>query len=396
MRRKSKRFLAIALAGILGISPGIPSKATEVEGIQTEEGLGVQEEPEDSGEDTGEVSKEEDAVKEEERKLLEEEKKQKAEEYKKQTEESLLEQQLLISQLNAILEEMQRTEETLKKKAEEVQKAEEEYVQIKLDENRQYDEMKERIKYMYESGNTQVFEIMLGAHNFADFINRADYIIEVSKYDKAAMDSLKKAVAKTEEKEEQLKKEYDEMQKLKEQQNKRREEVNKYLDTENQELLTLIAKIQTEFGEESGLIFTEAGASRIVGEGIFAYPCPSGQISSGFGYRDFDHSFHKGVDFATGGAKVPTYAAADGKVVIAGWSESAGNWVVIDHGGGLVTKYMHHSSLTVRPNQTVKKGQQIGVTGNTGYSSGVHLHFQVEVNGTAVDPMDYLLKAGQE
>ncbi len=102
------------------------------------------------------------------------------------------------------------------------------------------------------------------------------------------------------------------------------------------------------------------------------------------------------MDFATGGAKVPTYAAADGKVVIAGWSESAGNWVVIDHGGGLVTKYMHHSSLTVRPNQTVKKGQQIGVTGNTGYSSGVHLHFQVEVNGTAVDPMDYLLKAGQE
>ena len=291
-----------------------------------------------------------------------------------------------IEELSAKMEETQAAMEETQKQMDEAQKKGEE----------QYEAMKLRIKYMYESGNTQVFEIMLGAHNFADFINRADYIIEVSKYDKAAMDSLKKAVAKTEEKEEQLKKEYDEMQKLKEQQNKRREEVNKYFDTENQELLTLIAKIQTEFGEESGLIFTEAGASRIVGEGIFAYPCPSGQISSGFGYRDFDHSFHKGVDFATGGAKVPTYAAADGKVVIAGWSESAGNWVVIDHGGGLVTKYMHHSSLTVRPNQTVKKGQQIGVTGNTGYSSGVHLHFQVEVNGTAVDPMDYLLKAGQE
>lgn len=392
MRRKSRRFLAIALAGILGISPGIPSKAIEGEGIQTEEGSTVQEKPEDTGTDTGEDSKEEDAAKKQE----EEEKKQKAEEYKKQTEESLMEQQLLITQLNAILEEMQRTEETLKKKAEEIQKAEEEYVQIKLDESRQYDEMKDRIKYMYESGNRQIFEVMMGAHNFADFINRADYVLEVSKYDKAAMDSLKKIVAKTEEKEEQLKKEYEEMQKLKEQQAKRKEEVNQYLDTENQELLALIAKIQTEFGEESGLIFTEAGASRIVGEGIFAYPCPSGQISSGFGYRDFDHSFHKGVDFATGGAKVPTYAAADGKVIIAGWSESAGNWVVIDHGGGLVTKYMHHSSLTVRPNQIVKKGQQIGVTGNTGYSSGVHLHFQVEVNGTAVNPMDYLLKAGQE
>ena len=96
------------------------------------------------------------------------------------------------------------------------------------------------------------------------------------------------------------------------------------------------------------------------------------------------------MDFGTGGQAVPTYAAAAGTVVIAGWSNSAGNRVVINHGNGLVTKYMHHSALCVSAGQTVSKGQQIGLTGTTGNSTGVHLHFQVEVNGVAVDPRTYL------
>ena len=96
------------------------------------------------------------------------------------------------------------------------------------------------------------------------------------------------------------------------------------------------------------------------------------------------------MDFGTGGQAVPTYAAAAGTVVIAGWSNSAGNWVVINHGNGIVTKYMHHSALCVSAGQTVSKGQQIGLTGTTGNSTGVHLHFQVEVNGVAVDPRTYL------
>ena len=76
-------------------------------------------------------------------------------------------------------------------------------------------------------------------------------------------------------------------------------------------------------------------------------------------------------------------------MIIAGWSDSAGNWVVIDHGGGLTTKYMHHSRILVSAGQTVEKGQQIGEVGSTGQSTGPHLHFQVEVNGVAVNPDDY-------
>ena len=112
-------------------------------------------------------------------------------------------------------------------------------------------------------------------------------------------------------------------------------------------------------------------------------------ISSTFGYRDFDSSFHNGLDLAAAEGS-PTYAAADGYVVIAGWSDSAGNWVVINHGNGLVTKYMHHSALAVSAGQNVSKGQQIGYVGNTGNSFGAHLHFQVELNGSPVDPLGYL------
>ncbi len=128
--------------------------------------------------------------------------------------------------------------------------------------------------------------------------------------------------------------------------------------------------------------------SQMIGE--FADPCPGSYKTSSFGYREFDNKFHKGVDFGTNGEEIPTYAVAAGTVVIAGYNASAGNWIVIDHGNGLVTKYMHHSKLFVVQGQEVEKGQQIGLTGDTGRSFGVHLHFQVEENGVAVDPETYL------
>ncbi|WP_394684134.1 M23 family metallopeptidase, partial [Schaedlerella sp.] len=127
----------------------------------------------------------------------------------------------------------------------------------------------------------------------------------------------------------------------------------------------------------------------ISGNGQLTNPCPSGSVSSTFGYRTFDNSFHNGLDLAASSG-APTYAADSGTVLIAGWSDSAGNWVVIDHGNGMVTKYMHHSALAVTAGQSVSKGQQVGYVGSTGYSSGPHLHFQVEMNGSPVNPQIYL------
>lgn len=138
------------------------------------------------------------------------------------------------------------------------------------------------------------------------------------------------------------------------------------------------------------------GGSVIVGNGQFANPAPDATLSSPFGYRDFDSSFHKGIDLAAPEG-TPYYAAADGTVVVAGWSDSAGNWIVIDHGGGLITKYMHSSAIYVSVGDTVTKGQNIGAIGNTGNSFGAHLHFEVNINassgswtGEAVDPYNYI------
>lgn len=150
------------------------------------------------------------------------------------------------------------------------------------------------------------------------------------------------------------------------------------------------AASQQYSGGGGGGSYSPSGAV-VSGSGQFTHPCPgSSYISSSFGYRDFDSSFHKGTDFAASQG-TPIYAADAGTVVIAGYSNSAGNWVVISHGGGLTTKYMHMAQLPfVSAGQSVSKGQNIGVVGTTGYSTGPHLHFQVEVDGTAVDPMYYL------
>ena len=124
--------------------------------------------------------------------------------------------------------------------------------------------------------------------------------------------------------------------------------------------------------------------------GRFADPCPGAVVTSNFGFREFDNKFHKGLDLGTGSENIPTYAAERGTVIFAGYSGSAGNLITIDHGNGLVTKYMHHSEIYVKVGDHVEKGQQIGLSGTTGRSTGNHLHFQVEENGVAVNPLLYL------
>ena len=104
--------------------------------------------------------------------------------------------------------------------------------------------------------------------------------------------------------------------------------------------------------------------------GRFADPCPGAVVTSNFGFREFDNKFHKGLDLGTGSENIPTYAAESGTVIFAGYSGSAGNLITIDHGNGLVTKYMHHSEIYVKVGDHVEKGQQIGLSGTTGRSTG--------------------------
>ena len=118
----------------------------------------------------------------------------------------------------------------------------------------------------------------------------------------------------------------------------------------------------------------------------FIWPV-NGPVTSGFGMRW--GRMHEGIDIGVP-AGTPIHAAASGRVVYSGWMGGYGNLVAIDHGRGLSTAYGHQSSVAVGNGQIVTQGQVIGYVGCTGHCFGDHLHFEVRVNGSAVDPLGYL------
>lgn len=332
------------------------------------------------------------------------------------------EKNALTDQLNQIIGEMNVAQEKLANKQAEIKQAEEDLVQAKVDENTQYQSMKKRIRYMYEVGNTQFIEVLLNSENMGDFLNNVEYVNQLSEYDREKLVDFQNICNEVEAKEKSLQEEYMVLRNLQDALIAKQAEVEQLLADKNLQ----IADLEGQIGENAALLeelirqaeeekrkqeeqaaaaaAAEAAAAAgsggggayipstdvvVSGNGQFTNPCPSGSVSSTFGYRTFDNSFHNGLDLAASSG-APTYAADSGTVLIAGWSDSAGNWVVIDHGNGFVTKYMHHSALAVTAGQTVSKGQQIGYVGSTGYSSGPHLHFQVELGGSPVNPQIYL------
>jgi murein DD-endopeptidase MepM/ murein hydrolase activator NlpD len=122
------------------------------------------------------------------------------------------------------------------------------------------------------------------------------------------------------------------------------------------------------------------------GSGVLGWPV-SGPVTSGFGLRW--GRMHEGIDIAVG-IGTTVHAAAAGTVIYAGWMGGYGNLVVVDHGNGLSTAYAHNSSLAVTVGQSVAAGDVVSYSGSTGHSTGPHVHFEVRVDGSAVDPLGYL------
>ena len=335
----------------------------------------------------------------------------------------------LNSQLATLSKELDDTSSQIEELSAKVEKSKLDLASVQLDEEAQYDSMKDRIKFMYEGGNTQFLEILMSSSNIGDLLNKAEYVSKLSSYDRDMLTAFQDTVKAVEEKEAKLQDEYEKLNTLQSSLVSQQTEAQTLISskeaqiaeiqdqiTDNANLLAdLKAKAEEakRLQEEQAAAAAAAAAAKknnsgsssngssssrpassgnvVSGSGYFTHPCPGMTYqSSYFGeVRSFDSRPHKGNDYAapTG---TPTYAAAAGTVITAGWSNSAGNWVVISHGNGLVTKYMHHSSICVSAGQRVAKGQQIGYVGSTGYSTGAHLHFQVELNGTPVNPNNYM------
>lgn len=349
--------------------------------------------------------------------------KKKAEELKDKKKSAEAEKESISGQLNTLLSEMETMKTTIEKKEEEISEKEDELIQAQVDENDQYESMKKRIKYMYENGNAQFVEILCESKDLSDFLNKSEYISTISEYDRDMLKQFQKIVKKVEKQEAELKAEKKEMETLQDELIEKQSSMETLLATKNKEIESLKKEISendtklkaleeaAKAAEEAARKKAEAeaaareaaavssgsssaGASVVSGNGMFTHPCPGyRRISSYFGYRTAPlagaSTNHKGVDFAAASG-TPIYAAASGTVTSAGYSGNAGNMIVINHGNGLQTYYMHCSKIYVSAGTKVSKGQNIGAVGTTGNSTGPHLHFQVMSGGSPVNPLNYL------
>lgn len=270
----------------------------------------------------------------------------------------------------------------------------------------------DRAVEMYKgAGASTLVEVLLGSATFEEFIAGFDMISRVASRDASLVQEAKDLKAEAE----AARAEFERQAQTAENEMRAAEALQAEITASKAELQAQVDSITADLAEIEAEVELQAEAAAAAAAAaaytadyvftpssqtpaatasgssgsIFANPCPTATTSSGWGWRAFDNSFHKGTDMAapTG---TPYYAAEAGTVLIAGWSNSAGNWIVISHGNGLVTKYMHSSALHVQAGQQVSRGQHIGDVGSTGNSTGPHLHFQVEVNGQAVCPYDYL------
>ncbi len=266
-----------------------------------------------------------------------------------------------------------------------------------------------RMVTMYEEGEASYIGLILGADNLVEFMTRVDMVNTILEYDKRVIASL-------EENTELLEKSLEELEYALVLQNEAIADLEaNILDTKKlaEEALAYMQSLQAN---ESALLrdyynakaqedelnkkleaylkeLMEKEKSQYVG-GEMGWPLPFDVhyvVSSEFGWRKLwgMDDYHLGIDLACA-ANTPIYAANAGKVLESAYHYSYGNYVLIDHGGGKATLYAHMNERWVSSGETVKKGQQIGLVGTTGSSSGNHLHFEVREGGSVQEPRNYI------
>lgn len=314
--------------------------------------------------------------------------------------------------------------------------------EAQVSEDNQYEAMKKRIQYLYEEGDVSYIDALMSSASFEDSLNKSEYVDQLSTYDQKQLNKLVKTKNDIAEYQQTLKDDLADVEKVKADLetkqadlddviSQKNAEINKYSDdvemqkalaaeyakqeSELDDKLAELARQEQQRLEEerkqreaeqqqqdnnggsdnSGSDSDNSGSNNggsTTGSGRFIWPV-SGPITDYFGPRESPtagaSSNHMGIDIGCSYG-VPIAAADSGVVTVAEWGESGGNYVMIDHGNGFVTMYLHNSSLAVSVGDVVSQGQTIAYAGSTGYSTGTHCHFSVFLNGSYVNPLDYL------
>lgn len=288
------------------------------------------------------------------------------------------------------------------------------------------DVLNRRVRAIYMHGQLNYLEVILGANSFSDFANRVELLKRVIRSDYNMILEIQKQKAAIEAKKAQLEEDKRQLDALAAEAEKTRQEIarkkaeqQKVLDAAKsnkaaaaqmeQDLNAQLASVRNliqqrlaaaeaarQAAQQQAASDDEGGGGSddnyVQGTGAMGWPC-SGPITSPFGYRTHPifgtTIFHAGIDIGVDYG-TPIHAADSGVVVYSGWISGYGNAVIIDHGGGISTLYGHNQSLAVSEGQSVSKGSVIAYAGSTGNSTGPHCHFEVDVNGSPVNPMGYL------
>ncbi|PKM83489.1 MAG: hypothetical protein CVU88_02720 [Firmicutes bacterium HGW-Firmicutes-13] len=345
----------------------------------------------------------------------------------KELKETKSKEEELQAELQAINKELDKAEKELriingniKETEEKIAVKEVELTEAEEQLSEQDELVKVRIRAIYESGTVSYVEVLFASSNFSDFITRFNYLRTILDQDMELLKYIQSERDRLELHKNELENQRSDLLNLR----RAQIDVQNQIERQSRERSRLLTAIRAEIdAQEKAIRELEAESKKIeeiikrlqeeqrrermlAAGGKLHWPVPdSTRITSGYGYRVDPitrkaQSFHGGIDIGIPrsqwpGSGNPAYivAAEAGTVIYAGINGSLsygyGRLVIIDHVGGLATVYAHCHSILVSEGQEVSRGQQIAVVGNTGSSTGPHLHFEVREDGQRVNPMNY-------
>lgn len=365
---------------------------------------------------------------------------------KKQKEATQSEIQVLDKQLASVQAEITQLNTKIQQTTENLNKSQQELEEAIATREAHYNTLKKRIRVMYEYGNSGYLEALLSSENFSDFLTRLEYTNRLVEYDNKVLgeytrseeiiENNVKTIAKDKQAIEDMKAEQAKKQQLLDNNIAKKNQIVKQLDSNQSTYEAQIADLEQQDANVQALIqkaekdakakqeaaakaaaaakksssssssSKSSSSSSSAGSSSntvyssngkkYQYPIPAYngyKPNSGYGYRSSPISggteFHTGVDLKAT-LNTDVVAAESGTVIYAGWRGGYGKCVIVDHGGGYSTLYAHNNVLKVSVGQTVQRGQVIAGAGTTGYSTGVHSHFEVRINGQHTNPTGYI------
>lgn len=322
---------------------------------------------------------------------------------------------------------------SIKEKSNQIEEKQKEY-------DKKEEILKQRMVTLYEAGQTSYLEVLLTSKSITDFVSKYYIMSEIVEADTDVLSEIeanRKEIEETKNSLEEEKQQVDEAKKEKTEKNKEliaaknekqtkvdslteeEQELQSQIEQYNAALASIAAlerQAQAKAAEEaakkqqasssssssssstsvsSAISGATSGATTVKGTGQLAWPIPGyTSITSYYGYRIHPvlgvYKLHNGID--VGAPKGAQFVAADdGTVIYAEYNQGGyGNLVVIDHGNGMCTRYAHGTSILVTKGQKVTRGTPVLTVGSTGLSTGNHAHFEVSINGSTVNPLNYL------